>query len=145
LQLGGLDLVSPNPSTRLAGVQAKHIELIAPKNTGCPTGDFLVDVNTPANSWLWKKINMEQGMCGDPMPQTGPIPPADKVCLQKYIECLAGKPIAGGGGGAGGATTGGGGAGGASGGGGSGGAMTGGGGMGGSSGGGGGGGGTGGA
>jgi hypothetical protein len=127
LKAAGLDLQSPNPSTRLRGVPATHGELPMGKDTGCPTGDFLVDMSNAADSWLWKKINGQQGTCGDSMPPPGvPFSSTDSACIETYIECLTGMPLtpvvgggvgsagtaSGGGGGAGGANSGGGGAGG---------------------------------
>ncbi|HKY36027.1 MAG TPA: hypothetical protein VJN18_08820, partial [Polyangiaceae bacterium] len=107
LQFASLDLESPNPSTRLKGMLAKHTDLPMGKNMGCPSGDFLVDVNNPAQSWFWKKINGGQGTCGDAMPLVGTLSSTDKMCLQKFIECMAGKPITAGAGGTGGGGAGG--------------------------------------
>ena len=120
--LGKLDLVSPGVTARLKDVPAKHAEIIT-MNPVCPMGDKLIDTAFPGDSWMLKKIRMQQGTCGDKMPSTSPLSAMDLACLETYISCVAGgKPLtmtAGGGGspgtaGSAGAATGGGGAGGAS-------------------------------
>jgi hypothetical protein len=138
LDMSSLDLETPGYAARLKDHPAEHKGNAA--GTVCPSGDKLIDSATPANSWLLKKVTSTQGTCGVNMPLGGMLSPADQMCVQTFVTCVAmsGAPAGGGGmpsGGAatGGASTGGGGSGGAAtGGGGSGGAATGGGGSGGS-------------
>jgi hypothetical protein len=144
LDMSSLDLETPGYGARLKDHPAEHKGNAA--GTVCPSGDKLIDSATPANSWLLKKVTSMQGSCGVNMPLGGMLSPADQMCVQTFVTCVAmsGAPAGGGGmpsggaatggGGTGGVATGGGGGsgGGAKGGGGSGGASTGGGGSGGS-------------
>jgi hypothetical protein len=98
-----LDLASPGYTARLKNVPAVHGDLPKDKTT-CTGGDKLIDTTTPANSWLLKKIQGNQGMCGDAMPNTGMLTADQKKCLETYVACVAGGPI---GGGAAGSTSGG--------------------------------------
>lgn len=114
LKQSGLDLASPGYTARLSNVMAKHLDgdpmgtgAEKPLPNGCPTGDMLIDTLDPSKSWLWKKVNKDQGTCGDKMPQTTEIPASDLACVKTYVECVAGKPIVGGGTGGTGSTTGG--------------------------------------
>jgi hypothetical protein len=118
-----LDLASPGYTARLKDVPAVHGDLPMGKMT-CMAGDKLIDTSNPDASWLKKKIEGNQGQCGDQMPSTGMLTADQKACLETYITCVAGPGMgtggaggtggaSGGGGGAGGAAAGGGGAGGA--------------------------------
>lgn len=94
--LGGLNLAA-GYTARLKDIPAKHLdgmdpEMPLPASAGCMPAS-LINTANPAESWLWKKVSMGQGMCGDPMPQTTAIKPADQACIKTYIECVAGKPI----------------------------------------------------
>jgi hypothetical protein len=92
LQSSGLDLESPNPTARLKDVPAKHADL-PPASAGCPVGDKLIDSASPEDSWLLKKLRGQQGSCGSPDPQIGPLPPSEMACMEKYVYCVAGKPL----------------------------------------------------
>jgi len=128
-KLGDLDLLSLGVTARLKDEPAKHTVLMDPKRTDavCVPGAPLINSNNPAESWLLKKINGQQGTCGDLMPSTKLA--ADNIaCLTTYATCVGGGAggsgsggmasgsggmPSGGGGGAGGKASGGGGAGGA--------------------------------
>ncbi len=91
LSNAGLDLKSPGVTARLKDVAATHGDIGG--MPACPSGDKLVDTAKPADSWLWKKVTMQQGACGDPMPQSGAFPMEAVTCVKTYVECVAGKPI----------------------------------------------------
>jgi hypothetical protein len=55
----------------------------------CPTDDELIDVETPAESWLLKKVNGQQGACGMRMP-VRPLQAPDLTCVETYVNCVAG-------------------------------------------------------
>jgi hypothetical protein len=103
-----LDLVSKGVTARLRDVPSKHLDITMPPTPGdCPTGDKLIDVANPGNSWLLKKIKGEQKTCGTIMPTTS-LNATDMACMETYISCVAGgKPLVGGGGGSGGGGAGG--------------------------------------
>lgn len=128
LDMGTLDMESAGLSARLKDEPSAHKGLT--DTSGCPTGDKIIDSTNPANSWLLKKINGQQGTCGTPMPSVGTLTAADKMCFETFVNCVAGgsMPAGGGGSAAAGAATGGS-AGAATGGGGSGGAAAGSGGL----------------
>ncbi len=98
-RLGQLDLQSANVTSRLKDVASKHVEIMPPPTAGdCPTGDKLIDVANPAESWMLKKLKGLQKTCGTVMPSTAPLGAADLACMETYVACVAGKPIGGGGG-----------------------------------------------
>jgi hypothetical protein len=97
LQSSGLNLESDGFTDRLKNVPAKHGDLPMGK-ADCKAGDSLIDTANPSASWLLKKIQGNQGNCGDPMPP-GSLSAAQKTCMETYIACVAGGSIAGGGGG----------------------------------------------
>lgn len=104
IALGGLNL-STGYTARLKDQPAKHLdgmdpEMPLPASAGCMPAS-LINTANPGESWLWKKVNKLQGMCGDKMPQTSEIKAADLACVKTYIECVAQKPITAGGGGSG--------------------------------------------
>ncbi len=125
-KLGGLDLTVPGYTARLKDQAAKHLdgdpmttgqEKPFPPSANCPTNDMLIDTGDPSKSWLWRKVNQDQDLCGSFMPLGLALPAADLACIKTYVECVAQKPIGGGSGGTtggsgGGGTTGGGGGGG---------------------------------
>lgn len=86
---GGLDLESDGFTSRLKDKSAKH-EGMGVDKANCPVGDKLIDSASPAESWLLKKINNAQGMCGKVMPPSGSLMPAQKSCIETYITCAAG-------------------------------------------------------
>lgn len=86
--LGDLDLESPGYTARLKDVNAKHTGITG-STAECPTGDKLIDVTTPANSWLLKKLHGEQKTCGTAMPQGFTISAEQKTCLETYVACVA--------------------------------------------------------
>jgi hypothetical protein len=116
-KLGGLDLSVPGYTARLKDQAAKHLdgdpnftgqEQPLPPSANCPANDSLIDTGDPSKSWLWRKVNQDQDMCGSFMPLGKALPASDLACIKQYIECVAQKPIGGGssgtgGGGAGGA------------------------------------------
>lgn len=100
LQSSGLDLESPNVTSRLADIPAKHMDIVPDPQSSkptvmCPTGDKLIDLTTPANSWLLKKIHGMQDqsattMCGTQMPQPPTTLKADEItCMETYVNCVA--------------------------------------------------------
>lgn len=104
LALGGLNL-STGYTARLKDQPSKHLdgmdpEMPLPASAGCMPAS-LINTANPGESWLWKKVNKLQGMCGDKMPQTSEIKATDLACIKTYIECVAQKPITAGGGGSG--------------------------------------------
>ncbi|HXK16496.1 MAG TPA: hypothetical protein VNG33_01730 [Polyangiaceae bacterium] len=100
LQSSGLDLESPNVTSRLRNVLAKHMDIVPPmgKTVMCPSGDKLIDATTPANSWFLKKIHAMQDSsatttCGTSMPQPPTTLKADELtCLDTYVTCVASTP-----------------------------------------------------
>lgn len=113
-KLGGLDLSVPGYTARLKDQKAKHLdgdpnltgqEQPLPPSANCPQSDSLIDTSDPSKSWLWRKLNQDQDLCGSFMPIGKVLPASDLACIKGYIECVAQKPI-GGSGGAGGATAG---------------------------------------
>jgi hypothetical protein len=96
---GKLDL-STGYTARMRDKPAAHVDPnFVPYPAGtCPSADLLINTATPAESWLWKKVNGDQGTCGQRMPSTGALKPGDLTCLKTYIECVAQKPIGGSGG-----------------------------------------------
>lgn len=102
LSLGKLDL-SPGYTARMRDKPAAHVDInFAPFPAGtCPSADLLINTTTPGESWLWKKVNGDQGTCGTRMPQPPATIGATQIaCVKDYIECVAQKPIGGGSGGA---------------------------------------------
>jgi hypothetical protein len=92
LQSSGLDLESPNITSRLKDVPAKHQDLPPTMPAMCPSGDLLVDTVNPHNSWLLKKIKGQQGACGTQMPQPPTLLRGDEVaCIEAYVYCVAGQ------------------------------------------------------
>lgn len=85
-----LDLVSAGFSARLKDQAATHSDLPPGMDTGCPTGDKLIDSATPANSWLLKKMTNQQGNCGTNMPQGSQLTADEETCMQTYVNCVAG-------------------------------------------------------
>lgn len=89
-QAAGLDLQSPNVTSRLKDVPATHGDR-APQESGpCPIGDKLIDSASPEDSWLLKKLRGLQGNCGTAMPQTPPmLTPEEQQCMTTYVACVA--------------------------------------------------------
>jgi hypothetical protein len=81
----------------LKDVPAKHTDIvfmgaIGSMVPGCPVGDKLVDTQAPANSWLLKKVNNQQGTCGTQMPQPPTtLRPDELACVAQYVYCVAGQ------------------------------------------------------
>jgi len=88
LMSSGLDLESPNVGSRLRGAAAKHMDIVAPSPMNCPTGDKLIDPDTPANSWLLKKV-AGPVTCGDRMPSGSPLSADDIGCIDTFVKCVA--------------------------------------------------------
>jgi hypothetical protein len=104
--LGGLDLQSAGFTDRLKDKPAKHTDGMGPPEAplpGCTSADLLINSAAPEASWLWKKVTGTQGAaCGTPMPQPpSTLTSTQTACVKTYIECVAGKPMAGGTGGSG--------------------------------------------
>lgn len=113
---GKLDL-SVGYTARMRDKPAAHVDpnFVPYPASMCPSGDLLINTAAPGESWLWKKVNGDQGTCGVRMPSTGVIKPGELTCVKAYIECVTQKAI-GASGGTGGASGGTGGSGGTSGG-----------------------------
>lgn len=90
LKFAQLDLTTAGVSSRLKDQPSTHGDLPAGMNTGCPTGDKLIDSATPANSWLLKKVLNQQDNCGLLMPQGSELTADEKTCMQTYVNCVAG-------------------------------------------------------
>lgn len=84
---GTLDLETAGYTDRLKNKPAEHPSVDA---SACPTGDKLIDTETPANSWLLKKVSNQQGTCGTVMPATPPLTSDQLSCFQTYVSCVAG-------------------------------------------------------
>jgi len=90
LTSGGLDLQSDGFTARLKDVPAQHSDIVAPMTAAdCPVGDKLIDTANPAESWLLKKIDGQQGNCGTPMPSTGMLSSTQQDCVHNYVACVA--------------------------------------------------------
>lgn len=107
--LAGLNLEPPGFTARMKGVVAQHNDFTDPTYvpTACLTGDKLIDVDNPNESWLLKKVDGRHVGCGDPMPQAGNLTAEELQCVRDYVSCVAGKPLSPGGGGGTGGTSGG--------------------------------------
>jgi hypothetical protein len=84
---GTLDLESAGYTDRLKGKPSEHPAVDA---SACPMGDKLIDTDTPANSWLLKKVSNQQGTCGTMMPASPPLTSDQLSCFQTYVSCVAG-------------------------------------------------------
>ena len=84
---GTLDLETAGYTDRLKNKPAEHPSVDA---SACPTGDKLIDTETPANSWLLKKVSNQQGTCGTMMPASPPLTSDQLSCFQTYVSCVAG-------------------------------------------------------
>lgn len=94
--LGGLDLESPNVTSRLLNVVYKHRDIPATAPMMCDAPELLIDPADPARSWLWRKIDRSVPItCGEHMPQTGVASVEQIACIKTYIECVTGKSITG--------------------------------------------------
>jgi hypothetical protein len=76
-----LDLMSPNPETRLVGVAASSSGMCLGK------GNLLDKGTVPATGILIDKITMHQ-TCGGVMPAIGSLQPNDITCLQQWASGL---------------------------------------------------------
>ncbi|HTQ04019.1 MAG TPA: hypothetical protein VMI54_09185 [Polyangiaceae bacterium] len=82
---------------RLKDVPSKHTDIDCGNGvtctttpTTCPSGDFLVDSSNYANSWLLKKIDESDPMCGVQMPDASAYKTAnDKACLEAMVQAIA--------------------------------------------------------
>ena len=85
----GLDLASPNVAARLVDQPASHVG--ASPDTGCVTGQKLIDRATPAASWLMLKLTTPSSAltCGSPMPIGLPLKADELKCIQDYINAVA--------------------------------------------------------
>ena len=89
LQSSGLDLESYGFTARLKDVPAKHMDIALSMGVpNCPQGDKLIDTANPAQSWLLKKIDGQQGNCGTSMPSTGQLTFDQKACVHNYVACV---------------------------------------------------------
>lgn len=87
--LGQLDLQSTGLAERLKDQPAKHAAIDNPQ--GCPSGDKLIDSQSPSASWLLKKVSKQQGGCGTPMPPQG-ASDAEIACVTAYVTCVGTTP-----------------------------------------------------
>ncbi len=105
----GLNLVADaNLVSRLKDVPSTHasISCTGPSDTTCTCSSeflcttppstcppaaqgLLVDSQNPANSWMLKKIDLSDPMCGVQMPETPYKSPADKACLEAMVQAIA--------------------------------------------------------
>ena len=86
-----LDLKKPGYTALLKDQPAQYTAVPAAM---CPSPPAkLIDMTTPANSWLLKKIHNDVGTCGTPMPPppTPMLAGADLKCVEDYVACVTGK------------------------------------------------------
>jgi hypothetical protein len=107
LTQGSLDLtVNDGLRSRIVNVPAAHSTIdcnpdpvayteCVPPPAACTPGDKYIDTAVPANSWLIKKLDVQNG-CGDQMPMppgnaasTGWDDVASRACLVKFFNALA--------------------------------------------------------
>ncbi len=86
-KLGKLDLESSGVIERLKDQPFIHDGVDA---GACPTGALLINTTTPAESWLLKKVTMEYGTCGGPMPPAPALGEAQVTCVRDFVNCVAG-------------------------------------------------------
>jgi hypothetical protein len=79
---------SPSDATQICTCDSTSFSCTTPP-TSCPKGDFLVDSSDYTKSWLWKKLEMTDPMCGVQMPDGAYRSPADKACLEAMVQAIA--------------------------------------------------------
>ena len=77
----GLDLVSPEPSSRLVGVTSIHDD--------CEERELVVPGVAPASFLMDKVLGTQRAGCGDPMPSaTTSLTIEERRCLVEWIDSM---------------------------------------------------------
>jgi hypothetical protein len=82
---------NPGDATQVCTCDANSFLCTTPPSA-CPKGDLLVDSSDYTKSWIWKKLEMADPMCGVQMPDGAYKSPADKACLEAMVQAIAALP-----------------------------------------------------
>jgi hypothetical protein len=82
---------SPGDATQICTCDATSFTCTTPPSA-CPKGDLLIDSSDYTKSWIWKKLEMSDPMCGVQMPDGAYKSPADKACLEAMVQAIAALP-----------------------------------------------------
>lgn len=82
---------NPNDATQTCTCDSTTFLCSTPPSA-CPKGDFLVDSSDYTKSWIWKKLEMSDPMCGIQMPDGAYKSPADKACIEAMVQAIAALP-----------------------------------------------------